>query len=135
MDEQENDELLQWGHMESGLRLGLRATKPIAGGGVDVVAAVENKSDQPHFFGGDFSLQIDGQPDIMSGPRSGEPIPIIPGETLEFASWRLDEETLGPGGHVVVVVYEPEGGHPIASGKVEVSIEDDPHRPFVGSPA
>lgn len=119
-------ELWRWGPTEHGLRVGLRAESREGDHGTDVVAAVVNESDDAHYLGGDFDLLIrslDGQPNIVGGPRSGEAIPITPGEELEFASWRLSEDTLEPGTYVCVLIYRPEKGPPVQSGEVAVSVE------------
>jgi hypothetical protein len=118
--------LSQWGPSEHGLRLGLRAEPRESDRGTDVVAVVINESEEPHYLGGDFDLLVrsrDGRRSVVGGPRSGERIPITPGDEFEFASWRLSEETIEPGSYVCVLIYHPEKGSPVQSGEVAVSVE------------
>ena len=115
----------QWGREDSGLTVGLRLNRRSTGGGIDIVGAALNKSHKPHYLSGEYSLQVksvDGQPNIIGGPRSGEPIPITPGQEVEFASWRLREDALEPGHYSFVLIYRSESGHQIESGKVDLSV-------------
>lgn len=117
----------QWGGSISGLRLGLRAGRRLAGRGMDVVAALLNETPTLRRVGGNFRLQISsssGPPEVIMGPRSRETIALTPGEEVEFAIWRLSNETFNPGHYLVAVTYEPAGLRPIHSGTLDVSIGD-----------
>ena len=58
------------------------------------------------------------------GPRSRESIALTPGQQVEFAVWRLSDDTFDPGRYLVAVTYEPAGLQPIQSGALDVSIGD-----------
>ena len=114
-----------WGRSISGLRLGLRAGRRLAGHGMDVVAALLNESPSPRQVAGNFRLQISsssGPPEVVMGPRSIDSIALTPGEQVEFAIWRLSDDTFTPGHYVVAVTYEAAGLQPIHSETVDVSI-------------
>ena len=114
-----------WGWSISGLRLGLRVGRRLAGRGMDVVAALLNESPTLRQVQGNFRLQIassGGPPEVIMGPRSTDSVALIPGEEVEFAIWRLSDETFEPGRYVVSVTYEAAGLQPIDSGTLDVSI-------------
>ena len=115
-----------WGKPLSGLRVGLRAENPGSRDGIEVVGVARNDSTSVRYLGPEFNLYIKsdrGHFDSVGGPRSAEPIPLTPGEEIEFANWRLSPRTVTPGRYTCVLVYEPEHGSQLASGEIEVSVE------------
>ncbi len=58
------------------------------------------------------------------GPRRAGLVDLAPGEVVEFAIWRLGDDTFKPDHYVVSVTYEPAGLQPIDSGTLDVSIGD-----------
>ena len=94
---------------------------------MDVVAALMNESPTLRQVEGNFRLQISssgGPPEVIMGPRSTESIALTPGDHVEFAVWRLSDDTFNPGNYVVAVTYEPAGLQPVQSGNLDVSIGD-----------
>jgi hypothetical protein len=94
---------------------------------MDVVAGLLNESATLRQVGGNFRLQISsstGPPEVIMGPRSRELIALAPGKEVQFAIWRLSDDTFNPGHYVVAVTYEPAGLQPIQSGTLDISIGD-----------
>ena len=114
-----------WGRSISGLRLGLRAGRRLPGRGMDVVAALLNESSTQRQIDGNFRLQLSssiGPPEVIMGPRHPGSIGLTPGEEVEFAIWRLSDDTFNAGRYRVAVTYEPAGLQPIQSGTLDVPI-------------